>query len=324
MGGSRKEAYGIAFYLRISDEDRGGESVKESESISGQRMILREFIREHEEFSHSRVTELVDDGFSGTDFERPGIKKLLQMAKAQEINCIIVKDFSRFGRNYLEVGNYLEQIFPFLGIRFISVSDQFDSFKNMGAAGSIEVGFKNIISEAYSRDLSEKIKSVRRLKASQGAFVTAFAPFGYQKSKESKNQLIIDQECGAVVRRIFDLFLGGMQKAEIARQLNRENVPSPMMVRRQRKEHFYCSQCKEQSHWTAGRIGQILADQRYVGDNVYGRSVPEKVGSKRAVGVPKEAWIVVPDAHPGIIDRETFERVQVSGRRHYRGDPLRL
>lgn len=311
-----KGNYITALYLRISDEDDVLNQAGESESISGQRLMLRNFVQTHKELSESTVIELVDDGFSGTNFERPGVKRLLEMAKTHEVNCIVVKDFSRFGRNYLEVGNYLEQIFPFLGIRFISVSDNFDSFEDFGAAGSILVGFKNIIYEAYSKDLSEKIKSVRRLKAEQGKFVTAFAPFGYRKAKENRNQLIIDEECAAIVRQIFDLFLDGMGKTAIARRLNQEHIPSPMMIRRQRQENFYRPQCNEVSHWTASTVSQILSDERYVGDAVYGKVTPERIGSKKDAHVPKEDWIIVPNAHPCIIDRERFEAAQAGKKKH--------
>lgn len=306
----------VALYLRISDEDEELNTLGESESISGQRLLLTKFVESRAEFANSTVIEIVDDGYSGTNFERPGIKQLLEMTKAHQVDCIVVNDFSRFGRNYLEVGNYLEQVFPFLGIRFLSVGDCFDSFQNQGAAGSIEVGFKTIISEAYSKDLSQKIKTIRRSKAEQGKFVTAFAPFGYQKSKEKKGQLIVDEECARIVRRIFDLFLDGKGKTEIARLLNREQIPSPLMIRRQRNENFDRPVCKEQSHWTASTVSHILSDQRYVGDAVYGKVTPVAVGRKKDAAVPREDWIIVPDMHPRLIERDQFELVQAQKKTH--------
>jgi len=308
--------YKIALYLRVSDEDENPDHGLESESISSQRLLLNDFVNGHEELSCGRTIEFMDDGFSGTNFERPGVKKLLDMAKTHQIDCIVVKDFSRFGRNYLEVGNFLEQIFPFLGIRFLSVNDHFDSFENIGAAGAIEVGFKNIIHEAYSKDLSEKIKSVRRMKAEQGKFVTAFAPYGYKKADTSKNQLIIDEECAVIVRRIFSLFLGGTGKTAIACLLNEEGIPSPYMVRRQRNERFHSIGGKKETYWTAGTVSRILSDQRYTGDAIYGKVRPETIGSNKDVSVPEEDWIVVPDAHPLIVDRKIFEAVR-SGKKKY-------
>ncbi|MBE5992705.1 MAG: hypothetical protein E7247_09995 [Paenibacillaceae bacterium] len=308
--------YRIALYLRVSDEDENPDHELESESISSQRLLLNDFVNGHRELSCGKTIEFTDDGFSGTNFERPGVKKLLDMAKAHQIDCIVVKDFSRFGRNYLEVGNYLEQIFPFLGIRFLSVNDHFDSFENIGAAGAIEVGFKNIIHEAYSKDLSEKIKSVRRMKAEQGKFVTAFAPYGYKKAETSKNQLIIDEECAVIVRRIFSLFLGGTGKTAIACLLNKEGIPSPYMVRRQRNEKFHSIVGKKKTYWTAGTVSRILSDQRYTGDAIYGKVRPVTIGSKKDISVPEEDWIVVPDAHPLIVRREIFEAVR-SGKKKY-------
>lgn len=243
-------------------------------------------------------------------FNRPGIQTLLKMSKEQTVNCIVVKDFSRLGRNYLEVGNYLEQIFPFLGIRFISVNDNFDSFKNFGAAGAIDVGFKNIVYEAYSKDLSMKIKSVRRSKAEQGKFVSAFAPYGYVKDKDDIHRLIVDEDCAVIIRRIYDLLLQGIGQTGIAKILNKEDVPSPMMVRKARHENFHRYQCNEKTHWKASTVSQILADQRYTGDAIYGKVTPKSVGSRKDVAVPKEDWIIVPDVHPVIIERDIFEAVQ--------------
>lgn len=305
-----KEQPTVAIYLRISDEDEALEPGGESNSISGQRMLLNDFISNHKDLHNYRVVEVEDDGYSGTNFNRPGIQLLLEMAKRKEIQCIVVKDFSRFGRNYLEVGNYLEQIFPFLRIRFFSVNDNFDSFCNAGAAGSLEVGFKNIIYEAYSKDLSVKIKSVRKSKAEQGKFVTAFAPYGYKKDENNRNNLVIDQECAPIVSQIFELYLSGSTKTEIARWLNQEGVLCPMMIRKRRGENFNRNGCSDTCIWTVGTVSHLLADQRYTGDAIYGKSKPESVGSKKEIKVPKEQWIIVPDAHKKIISGEDFEAVQ--------------
>lgn len=300
----------IAIYMRISDEDEELEAGGESDSIAGQRMLLMDFIRNRRELKDYNVIEFVDDGYSGTNFDRPGVLTLLEMAKRKEVCCIIVKDFSRFGRNYLEVGNYLEQIFPFLGIRFFSVNDGFDSFYSAGAAGALDVGFKNIIYEAYSKDLSVKIKTVRKSKAEQGKFVTAFAPYGYKKEEGSRNQLIIDPECAPVVTHIFKLYLSGATKTEITRRLNEEGVPSPMSIRKRRREPLNRSESRNSFLWTVGTVSRILVDQRYTGDAVYGKVRPESVGSKKEIKVPKDQWILVPDAHEGIITHEEFRAAE--------------
>lgn len=311
--------YIVAMYLRISDEEEGNAGkafLRESESIAGQRMILQSFIEKQEELTGCTVIEAVDDGYSGTNFDRPGIQLLLDMSKTQKVNCIIVKDLSRFGRNYLEVGNYLEQIFPFMGIRFISVNDNFDSFKNWGAAGAIDIGFKNIVYEAYSKDLSIKIRSVRKSMAEQGKFITAFAPYGYSKDKTNKNHLIVDEECAAVIRRIYNLHIQGIGKTEIARILNKEEIPTPLMVRKERHEKFHRYQCQEKSHWTSSIVSRILSDQRYTGDGIYGKVRSESVGSKKDTPVPKDDWIIVDNIHESIIERDLFEAVQIMKKSH--------
>ena len=167
----------VAKYLRISDDDVDvGKGKDESGSISNQRGVLQYFISNHEELSKYPVKEFLDDGYSGVNFNRPGVQNLLKEVKENKVACIVVKDLSRFGRNYIEVGDYIEQIFPFLGVRFIAVSDNYDSFKN---SGGIEIGFKNLIHDMYSRDLSKKIKSVKRMHQEKGTYIGGDVPYGY-------------------------------------------------------------------------------------------------------------------------------------------------
>jgi DNA invertase Pin-like site-specific DNA recombinase len=295
----------IGLYLRLSNEDEY--EVQESNSITSQREILKDYIQHHREFRDCFVIEFCDEGYSGTNFERPGVQRLLEQTKRGEIHTIIVKDFSRFGRNYIEVGNYLEQVFPFLGVRFISVNDEFDSGSSDFSGEYFDIAFKNLIYDLYSKDLSEKIISVRRMKASQGKFITSYAPYGYQKSKEQR--LVPDSETAPIVRRIFDMAVQGIPKAHIANTLNKEGVLSPLMLRRQRGEHFPCKTVNEKSFWKTSKIFSILKDQRYTGDAVYGKVKPTTVGSSKDCAVPEEEWIIVPNAHEAIVSREIFEKV---------------
>ncbi len=295
-----------ALYLRLSDEDKDGNS-DESNSISVQRELLKSYVEGQEELAGYRWMEFCDDGYSGTDFERPQMQNLLALVKQRAVSCILVKDLSRFGRNYIEVGNYLEQVFPFLGIRFIAVNDGYDS-KVCGTTGEfMDTAFKNLVYDLYSKDLSEKIVSVRRMKAGQGQFVTAFAPYGYKKSKDKK--LEADSETGPVVRRIFEMAAEGVPKTRIARKLNQEGIPSPLALRKERGEHFFKEQAGERSVWGCSAISRILKDQRYVGDAVYGKVKPASVGSRKDVAVPRDEWIVVPDNHEPLVSREVFEKV---------------
>lgn len=294
----------IGIYLRLSDEDGIG---KESDSIKGQREIIHNYLSKNKQLASYETLEFCDDGFSGTDFRRPGITALLKQAQEGKIYCIIVKDFSRFGRNYIEVGSYLEQVFPFLGVRFISVNDDFDSSNVSGNGAFMGTAFQNLIYDLYSRDLSLKISSGKRVKAGQGKFINAFAPYGYQKSKEQR--LFIDKEAAPVVEKIFDMALQGIPKAEIARTLNKERVPSPLLLRKIRKEKLFCHCVNEEYLWRPATISKILKDQRYVGDGVYGRVRPKAIGSGLSNNVSKEEWIVVPNTHEAIVKRDVFEKV---------------
>lgn len=289
----------IALYLRISEEDKRKQEGRNSRSIEGQRMLLTEYVRQHDGLRGRRMEEFIDDGYSGANFDRPGVRALFSGAKEGRIGCILVKDLSRFGRNYLEVGRYLEQIFPRLGIRFISINDHFDSFEGMGAAGSIEVGFRNILYAAYSAELSRKVRSVRRMKAGQGKFVTARPPYGYQKDISRRDRLLPRPQTAEVVRRIFSLYLEGMSQSAIAGLLNAEGIPSPAALDRKEGEGAL-------KGWMPAAVSRILSDARYTGTAIYGKSRPVSIGSKKSEALPQEAWIRVPGAHEAIISQETF------------------
>lgn len=297
----------VALYLRISDEDKAKNNrLDESVSILGQRLILKNFIQGHKELLDYRIMEFIDDGYSGTNFERPAFEELLKSVKNGIIQCIIVKDFSRLGRNYLEVGNYLEQVFPFFGIRFISVNDNFDSLYDLGAAGSIDVGFKNIMNDAYSKDLSEKIKSSRRTRAKQGKFLSSYAPYGYLKDEKDKNRLIIDPECAPIVQLIYDLYLKEESCNDIVKKLNQKQILCPLAIRKKRKENMWQCNRYENTIWVSSTVYKILCDQRYTGDMVYGKLKPAAIGSSRCIKTPEEDWIIIPNVHEGIISHEVF------------------
>ncbi len=294
----------LGIYLRVSDEDLQGE---ESNSIDGQREVLHGYIHKTEALSKCEILEFCDDGYSGTSFQRPAVQALLQKARAGEIHCILVKDFSRFGRNYIEVGTYVEQLFPNLGVRFISVNEHFDSGASQGEDTFISTAFQNLVYDLYSRDLSQKIISAKRAAAGAGKFVTAFAPYGYRKDKGQR--LFIDEEAAFVVRRIFAAAAQDVSKTEIAEMLNRERVPSPLCLRKMRGEPFPSSFGGRTYFWNAVAISRILKDRRYVGDGVYGKTRRTAVGSIVEEKVPKEEWLLVPHAQEAIVSRDIFEAV---------------
>lgn len=198
----------IAIYIRLSLEDDDILYGKlESESITNQRNLLLDYIRNSPELCHAEVTEFCDDGYSGKNFDRPGVKKLLEAAQSGTVQCILVKDLSRFGRDYITVGNYVSRVFPFLGIRFIAVNDHIDSMRK-GDIDSIDTAFKTIIYDMYSRDLSKKVRSAKHQLAKRGVYINPVAPYGYQKDPSDKHRLIPDPNTADVVRRIFTLVAG--------------------------------------------------------------------------------------------------------------------
>ena len=211
--------YRCAVYLRLSRSD--GDQ-QESNSIKNQRALLNDYLGKHPELH--KVDEYVDDGYSGTNFERPDFKRMIQDIENRKINCIIVKDLSRFGRNYIETGRYLERIFPFMGVRFIAINDHYDSAEENDDKGRILIPFNNLINDTYCRDISMRVRSHLDVKRKEGQFIGSFAGYGYQKDPKDKNHLIIDEYAAGIVQEIFKQKLNGMSSQRIASHLN-ERTP---------------------------------------------------------------------------------------------------
>jgi len=310
----------LVMYLRISVED--GEAAKkkeESNSITNQRNLLRDYIEKNEELTKYFVTEVCDDGYSGTNLERPGIKCLLEMVKKQQVGCIMVKDFSRFGRDYLTVGDYIDQIFPFLGIRFISVTDHYDSAAYRGITSGVDMAFRNVLYSYYSHDLSLKIKSARRVKAENGDFLSPFAPLGYQKMPQNKNRLVIEPEGAAIVRKIFELAGCGMGVCSITRWLNQEHIPTPCQIKnKQGKSHPWWEGRGKERIWDESVVRDILRDERYLGNNIYGKRERVKVGDCHVRMTSPKDWIRVEGCHDPIISNEEFAAAKRSAQEYVR------
>ena len=301
-----------AIYLRISSEDadlRTGEK-DESESISNQRSLLREYVSSHAELSDSEILEFCDDGWSGTNFERPAVKALLEQVRRGQINCILVKDLSRFGRDYLTVGDYISRVFPFLGVRFISVNDGFDSSNRLDI-DSLNTSFRTLIYDLYSRDLSRRVKSAKKVRAENGAFLSPYAPYGYVKDPEDKNHLLVDAEAADVIRRIFQMAADGTKPWQIAAALNGDGVISPKNY----KAEAGCTRTpwrsiQEENFWTANLVTKFLRDERYIGKTVFGKRSRDIVGSTHTVKISRNDWIVVPNRHEAIVPEALFEKAQ--------------
>lgn len=238
---------------------------------------------------------------------RPAVTKLLDMVKAGQADCVIVKDFSRFGRDYLTVSDYVDQIFPFMGIRFISINDHYDSAKCNGATSGVDIAFRNVIYSYYSQDLSIKVRSGKRTKAENGDFLSPFAPIGYQKSPENKNQLLIEPIGAEIVRRIFQMAGAGMSVLKIVRQLNAEHVITPSGLKNQMGfYHKWWEGVGNGKRWDTNTVTLILRDERYLGRNIYGKRPRIAVGSHQTRKEPKSNWIIVEDCHEPIVTQEEF------------------
>ncbi|WP_369283662.1 recombinase family protein [Oscillibacter sp. GMB15532] len=297
----------LARYIRLSQED---ENEGESNSITNQRELLNAFIENTPDLSQYEVVEFCDDGYSGTNFDRPGVKALLEEVRAGNICCIIVKDLSRFGRNYIDIGDYLEQIFPFLGVRFISVNDRFDSNNFDGTTGGLDVGFRNLIYDLYSKDLSQKVRSAKKTRMEKGEFMSSHAPYGYAKSSANRKKLVIDETAASIVRRIFAMANESKNSVQIAAALNSEGIPTPYAYKRLMGCDRKYNIVGDRNYWHNTTVLTIIRDERYTGKMVNGKHRTPVIGSKHGKRIPKEQWIIVPNTHEAIISEELFASVQ--------------
>lgn len=303
------KTYVIIFYIRISveDSDNHENGKDESNSISNQRELLKRFVQGQPEFTGCQIIELCDDGYSGTNMNRPAFARLLDMVKQGQADCIIVKDFSRFGRDYLAVSDYVDQIFPFMGIRFVSVNDHYDSAKCNGATSGVDMAFRNVIYGYYSQDLSVKVRSGKRTKAENGDFLSPFAPIGYEKAPDNKNQLVLEPEGAKIVRRIFQMAGSGMTVMEIVRQFNGEQVPTASELKnRAGLSHKWWNGVSGKKIWDSTTVANILRDERYLGKNIFGKRQRVAVGSCQLRKEEKDNWIIVENCHEPIITEEEF------------------
>ena len=254
-------AHKIAIYIRLSVEDKNKKV--ESVSVSNQRLLLRKYVDEH--FPETEVAEFVDDGYTGTNFERPAVQRLLGQVQEGQINCVIVKDFSRFGRNRLEVGYFVEQVFPLYGVRFIAVNDYYDSDDYKEDTGGINMAFKYLVNEQYSRDLGKKSLAARIARAKKGETIHKHCPYGYKKMN---NQLVIDDYAASVVRKIFSLFANGNSTTQIARILCDEKILTPAEYRKKNNNPDY-ELTQHSYEWGRYAILTALRNEQYIGTYLY-------------------------------------------------------
>ncbi|MCI8359262.1 MAG: recombinase family protein [Lachnospiraceae bacterium] len=295
------DLFHVAEYIRLSRDD--GDKA-ESNSIGSQKKLLADYIKGQKNFVLYDI--YVDDGFTGTNYDRPAFRRMINDIESGNVNCIIVKDLSRFGRDYIETGRYLERYFPAQNVRFISVTDHIDSFVQ---SYDMLLPIKNIFNEQYARDISQKIHASIQTRQKAGEFIGAFASYGYRKSPFDKNKLITDEYAAGIVRRIFDLYNKGYGKLRIAGLLNAEGILCPSAYKNANGEHYRnASRTGAPSFWSYSTISRILQNEIYIGNMVQGRKTQHMRG-KAQIKQPKD-WIVVPDTHDAIIDRDTWQKTQ--------------
>ncbi|MCL2771877.1 MAG: recombinase family protein [Oscillospiraceae bacterium] len=292
-----------AIYLRLSSSD---ENYGESNSIKNQRDLLTMFVANQPDLRETKIIEVCDDGYSGTNFDRPGVKRLLELVKNGEVKCILVKDFSRFGRNYIETCDYIEQIFPSLGVRFISVNDGYDSDKTDMSAGNLNVAFMNLIHDLYAKDISTKIKTAQRVRWEKGEISTPSTIFGYAKSPDDKHKIVIDKPAADIVKQVFNMAANGYGTAEIARFLNANNIPTPGKYKKRADKVNNDSSI----FWTNSMVRKIITDEKYTGKAIFGKTRRKAVGSRQILEVNRNEWIIKENAFEAIITEDIFTRAQ--------------
>ena len=295
----KKVLFKAGLYARLSHET---EENIERGTIETQMELMKNYVKDHEDIVIEE--EYYDASFTGTNFERPDFKRMLEDAKTGRINCIIVKDLSRLGRNYVEMGNYIERVFPFLNVRFIAVTDDFDSFR---PGTDLMMPLKNIVNEFYAKDISKKVSTAHRRKWTTDEYMCGFAPYGYLKSKTEKNRIVVDEATAGNVRLIYKLFLEGKGYTSIAKYLNEQGIMSPLMYL---KSLGYQQNVKTNGVWTKTTVKSILTNQAYIGSAVHGKVVIEKYNNIPLHATDPSEWVIVENTHEPLVDKETFEKAQ--------------
>jgi len=298
----------LAAYTRtsIEDYDKSHHMIDQSCSIVSQRHLIQGFVSHDRELSTMRLVEYVDDGFTGTNFDRPKFQEMMAAARLGHIQCIVVKDLSRLGRSYLEVGEYLERTFPLMGVRLIAISDGYDSKNYEGSTGGIDIAFRNFIYDSYSKDLSAKVKTAMKVRMEKGKFVNQ-PPFGYLRSPVDKHQMIPDPETAPVVREIFRMILTGKTTSEAAKELNRRKIPTPL----QYKRHKLKPACQgKELMWTHYTVLNILRNYKYTGAMVNHTRESRMLRDRNQRRTSADEWIITEGTHEALISKEDFEAAQ--------------
>ena len=309
-----QKVYRTAIYARLSKDD--GDKV-ESNSIVSQKALCQEYIQKHPELE--LVETFVDDGYSGVNFDRPRFKAMEDAIRKGRIDCVLCKDLSRFTRNYIEGGRYLERIFPQLGVRFIAINDSYDSLNGNPQSDSFIIPFKNLINDTYCKDISVKIRTNLDVKRRKGEFVGAYTPYGYIKDPNDPKKWIVDEEAAKVVKRIFALCMEGRGPTQIANLLTEEKVLNITSYYLQEGRNANHPEPADPYHWESRSISDILARREYTGCTVNFKTYSNSIWDKTTRKNPVENQAIFYNTHPAIIDIDTFDKVQeIREQRHRR------
>ncbi|MBR2047230.1 MAG: recombinase family protein [Oscillospiraceae bacterium] len=300
--------YHVALYIRLSKED---ECEGPSQSVTNQQSLLDDFVKKHR---LSVYDTYIDDGFSGTNFDRPAFQRMIADIEAKKVNMVITKDLSRLGRDYIMTGHYMERYFPEKRVRYISLLDGIDT--GIESSANDITPFRAIMNDMYAKDISKKIKSVKRDKQRKGQFIGGKPMYGYKMHPTEKNKIVIDEEVAPIVRRIFSMALDGISCRKIATTLNNEGIPTPATY----ANLPVGNPGPYTGLWSSERISDMLQNETYIGNMVQGRMVKVNYKSKKCLRQPREKWVIVENTHEPLVDRETFQKVRllVESRKHTR------
>ena len=317
----KQSKFKAAVYVRLSKEDGDLNGAKaESNSISNQKSLIMNFLKDKKDIEVVSVYE--DDGYSGSNFDRPAFQEMLGEVKDGRVNCIIVKDLSRFGREYIDSGRYIERLFPALGVRFIAINDGYDSADSSDQSSEIVIPFKNLMNDAYCRDISVKIRSHLEVKRQNGEFVGSFCPYGYRKDKDNHSMIVPDDFAAHVVRDIYSWIKEGKSLDTISRKLNEQGVPSPMEYKNGNGQRFRTSfKTHEQTKWYPVAVRRIATNPIYMGVLIQGRYTTPNHKIKQTILKDSEKWAVVADSHTPIVSKRDFMVVQKALSMDTRTDP---
>ena len=298
------QIFKVAGYIRLSKEDRIKD---ESNSVTNQKAIIESYIKKNEDLEF--VDFYIDDGYSGTTFDRPEYKRMFKDIVDGQVNTIIVKGLSRFGRNHIQSDDYIENILPGYNVRFISIIDDVDSFNNPKSVCSIEIPLKNLMNDQYARDISEKVRSTLKIKQLNGEFIGVTAPYGYLKNPKDKHKFIIDKEASYIVKKIFNMILLGKSRKEISEHLNSKNVLTPSLYKLS-KENTTSEDLIYSKKWNAEIVNRILRNETYTGTLIQNIKTKPNYRTDKLIDVNKDEWIINENHHEPIISKDKFDEVQ--------------